>query len=477
MLKTEHFVAGIEAGPEGLKVALIAFAGPGKMRVQELLLVPIGAEPAIPQDALIVSGLDSREVLIRTLTLKLKKRALEATIPFQIEPLLPCPLESVILAKQILGDTVTVFAAAKSHLQAHLETQRIEPEQVSCTPAALLTISKLLPPIEGGRILLHLDRTGSCALLISGESLVAVQPISSSDVAVEAKKILCAWESQQKQVAVCQIVLTGPLASPTGLISSLQETLGKPVMQAAIVDQRLGISPSQLQTYAVALGLALGAHPDPIDFRQHELAFTRPWSRFKRRLTIYATAVVLFSIALYAVGEFALSAKQNQMNGAYEALFPAIEISLNDLEKGSTAHLRTADELSARLNQLEKAVQDVPETFPLHPDLPRVGDLLAWLANRPAMGTGAIKVQSLTYALTKRPDKAHPKEHYQVKVDLEFTADSPTVARDLHEQLIAANPFVDISSEVKWGNGKGSDLFKASFFLRDRTKYPDGKSK
>ena len=62
------------------------------------------------------------------------------------------------------------------------------------------------------------------------------------------------------------------------------------------------------------------------------------------------------------------------------------------------------------------------------------------------------------------------KEHYAVRVDIDFTAPSGARAREFYDALNSPNPFVDPKEEVKWSSNKGR--YQTSFFLKDRTQYP-----
>ncbi len=81
-----------------------------------------------------------------------------------------------------------------------------------------------------------------------------------------------------------------------------------------------------------------------------------------------------------------------------------------------------------------------------------------------------IQIESFNYSVTKRPDITKKLEKYQVKVEVEFNAMNATAAREFHDALLAPNPFIDPKGDVKWTSNK--NLYKATFFLKDRTAYP-----
>ena len=124
---------------------------------------------------------------------------------------------------------------------------------------------------------------------------------------------------------------------------------------------------------------------------------------------------------------------------------------------------------------LEKKLKETPKLFPLLPEVPRVSDVLAWLAALSLKisrekETEAIKIEGFHYRLLKRPDQSHQREKYQVQVELEFSAPSATIAREFHDLLITPNRFINLNREVAWSSSRGK--WRTHFFLKDRTFYP-----
>jgi type IV pilus assembly protein PilM len=179
----------------------------------------------------------------------------------------------------------------------------------------------------------------------------------------------------------------------------------------------------------------------------------------------------MLSTALYALGEAHLTEQRHGLAEKYATLLvsmekPAIEQEIIALN---------ADQLEDKLNDLEQDLKQTREEMALHPDVPRVSDVLAWLSSHPKVVVAgeedrAIKLESLNYVMVKRPEKGKLKEQYQVRVDLEFSSPSATMAREFHDALLAPNQFVDPKNELKWSVHRGR--YRATFFLKDRTKYP-----
>ncbi|MGR3952185.1 MAG: hypothetical protein QRY74_04740 [Chlamydia sp.] len=78
--------------------------------------------------------------------------------------------------------------------------------------------------------------------------------------------------------------------------------------------------------------------------------------------------------------------------------------------------------------------------------------------------SGSLKLQSLKYAMVKRPDLQHIKDPYQVRIDIDFTSSSQAMARSFYDALLLSKSLVDAKSDVKWA--ATNDRYKTSFYLK-----------
>ena len=200
-----------------------------------------------------------------------------------------------------------------------------------------------------------------------------------------------------------------------------------------------------------AMGAALLAHR--VDLLHQSCGYqlggcereeARQWIR---PLAIFVALFLVALGAVYGIGQRFLGQREQELQNNLQEL-----VAL------------TCPEGSLELDQIETLLK-AKDLYPLVANTPKLSDLLVWLSGI----AENIELSSLQYSLVKRPDKTKPKEHYQVKVDMEFTAESATDARKFHQQLLAPNPFIDPKSEVKWSLTGGK--WRASFFLKDKTVY------
>jgi type IV pilus assembly protein PilM len=533
-------VAAIEISSSSVRAVVLEVdrAQPVLLRSSEIAIDPPGSrekegcplyracQKALGQlrDEVVVSTVDATDLLVRRLRLEVTKdREIEQALAFQVEPLLPFPLEEAVLAHAVVsrdreGADVVVLTVPKERLRAHIEQLAaggVEPERTSCIPAALAALLfRLLPSAEAQGVLHLGDEATTCALVRQGQVLgcraVACglkQLLDAGDGLCELDfsrlepadgfKVYQRAEALRSEVArafyaltsekkggptVTQIFITGASDSLHNLDLFFSRALDLPLTR--LPDRSPFCSPlGDVTRFAVPLGLALQALPlrtPRIDFRKAEFAYAHPWRRPRRRLLFYLGFCTALAGGLLAYGMVQRSHHQLALRREYEALCQHTENLLPSLGSSDLPPPKTLAEITEATQRLGAQLQSLPQTHPLAPAVPRVSDVLAWLATHPRLvqidplsgkETPLIALQSLHYLMVNRPTPKRSTERYRVRVDLEFTAESPTVARELHHALLEPNPFIDAKSELKWTQSRG--FYRASFFLSDKTFYPE----
>jgi len=494
----------------------------------------------VVQKNLTVTSLNSNEVLIRSMDIKLKKeKDIDSVLAFQAEPLLPYPAENAILDRVTVAQTpegtaLTLIAARKDHLKQHLEnwnTLGIEPEVLTCTPAALAFFSKLVTTTEKSHFVLNLGEKQTTCILVKQGKLISAQssPMGlSALVDILAKepfpvelwkltvanhpelyslidswrrditRLIYALTKQTREYEINELLITGEGAGFKDLGNALCQNLGKTILQPEIPATFSSLPADQLQRFAVPIGAALSALPgalDQINFRQDDLAYPYPWKRLTKPIATYFLLCLALALSFYILGNSYISHREDQARQEYvdllatmnkpfqtvETEFAAKNPNKTDLDDGiRTPEALTQNDISERLQFLQKDLKDNPDTFPFSPNTPRVTDVLAWLSTHPnvvsqdkenpANFSKLLQIENFNYTMVKRPELKKKGEKYQVKVEIEFTASTPKLAREFHDALIAPNDIVDPKGEVKWSSNKGK--YRASFFLKDKTIYP-----
>jgi len=502
-----------------------------------------GDGPALQEayeKALVVTFLNINEVLVRQLEVKLKKdKDIDEVLAFQTEPLLPYPVENALIDKIKIGTTsegtqLTVIAARKDHIQQHLQhwnALQVEPEVISCAPAALAAFAAQFAPTDQPQLVVHFAHNHTTCILVKEGKLLAAQachqgmqhlkqaygqknfdtldfsaitkeenPALSDaleNLKLDVTRTAYALAKQVKGQEVPTILITGEGATLNQLGAVVCRNLNKTLLTPQ-PDANFDLTIPQLQKWALPLGAALTCLPDgkdQVNFRQSDYAYPNPWKRYKIPLAIYGALCIALAVAMWYMGNAYLKYKEDGLRKEYAELLDYMHKPYDEFEKEFTAknpsakrpiegevlNIKQLDEqdITDRLNYLEKDLQSTPDIYPLWANIPTVSDVLAWLSTHPKVvlqdpKTGEkkplLQIENLSYTLVKRPDMTKKQEHYQAKVEIEFSSPTPKLAREFHDALIAPNALVDPKGEVKWNTNRG--LYRASFFLKDKTVYP-----
>lgn len=337
---------------------------------------------------LVVTGINANETLVRPLDVKLKKeKDIDAVLGFQIEPLLPYPVENaqadkIILSKDAEGSHLTVIAIRKDHFAQHLEQWHafnVEPEVISCVPDALANFAKIFAKSETPLFVIHLGTSHTVCVLVNEGKLIATQAIAFGldqlaeaigkdkqleltsakaymlkmnislpleeplpafsqtldTLRLEITRTLYALAKQIKGKEVPDILLTGEGASIGNLAATLCQNLNKNLLTPQ-ENPNFPLTTSGLQSFAIPIGLALSVLPnatDQINFRQNEFAYPNPWKRLKGPLAIYFGLTLFVALALYLFGSAYQTYQENKLKIQYLELLRVMNKPFSEFEK------------------------------------------------------------------------------------------------------------------------------------------------
>ena len=502
-------VAGLSFDGSLLRKAVLRVSG-SSILVQKLEIVTQNDE----KNAVYASTIASTKTIARTLEIALtKQKDIDATFAFEAESHLPYPLDECIVDKIFLGQnngstTLQLFSVRKNDVNELLEAldeRSFDPEVICPKPLALCHFVQQLYIKTGLHIVLHVDNQETTAVLIQDglpvmarshpmglDNLSSITYVDETGQTAinenelvhlqeylrEISRILLAFQNGFDSIGL-PILFCGPLVENTILMQLFTGALEREIaLEPEHFSQKnysKTYSWQDLLVFAVPIGLALSIpleqRGNSINFRKDEFAYKDKWRRWKKELTVYFCLMLLLSGAGYMYGKSVLKNQQTSIIEQYATLLQTMGKPVNQDE----ILAMTSEDIQSEVYKLEDELKISTEEMALHPDVPRVSDLLAWLSSHPNVVVGgddpkAINLESMSYNMVKRPEKGKIKEHYQVRVDLEFSSPSPTMARELHDALLTPNAFIDPKTELKWSVHRGH--FKATFFLKDRTKYP-----
>jgi hypothetical protein len=405
---------GLSLDGKGVKIAVLSKVKNHLTieRLEAFAEVP----PALFQEKniFIVSGLPTEDIVRREVALKLTRRAaVLKALPFQLEALLPFALDEAIAHPFFTskdGETeAVVLATTRLALKRHIELLKekgIDPDQISCVPAALSHWVKLIFPEQKFVTFIH----ESSGLALEGEKIVFSQ-------AFEDKERLTAF-LKNKFGHHWMVPDEGP---------SLQD-----------------YPYENLKEFAVPIGLALQRlEKNSCQFRQGE--FRSPKEIQNNRFFLKASLIASLSLAVIAggLGGWILHGREQALHKKIEPYFSAPSLSLGE-----------------KIAEWQKKITQDSKGFPLLPDVPSVRDALAWLGEFQE----PIEIVQFHYSLVQYPKAGEKEEPYSVKIDLEFKAASPAAAQRFQETVEKVPTLVDKKQKIAWT--AHADFYKISFYLR-----------
>ncbi len=439
-----------------------------------------------------IKALSAEVGLVRSTEIPLKRaRDLDRVLPFQVEPLLPYPIEEGQVERTALrreeSKTFLTFVAIKNEsIETFLEEQPLEPEILTIESVSLAHFSHHVSNSSQPHFALFIDEDKTLVVVSKEGELLAAH---SFDLGVDE----AATESFSKRVNQTILSLTKQLKFP--LQRSIVVSSVKPLDNLSFIPKNLRSVPfdQKMQAFAIPIGSALSAlhgAKGGVNFRKGPFAYSKPWKRLKTSLFSYFALTTAAALSLFLFGKAKIYQEKQillenwalqlqmvdqevaQFEERYHEKFLRLPF---DRDEGVDLASLSLSDLSERIGFLQQEVQSAPNLFALHPNIPRVSDLLAYLATHPQVSLededeSKLKLVNLSYQMVKRPDMSKKKERYQVKVEMEFKADSPKSAREFHDALVAQNNFIDPKGEIKWSTARG--LYRTSFYLKDKTHYP-----
>ncbi len=465
----------------------------------------IGNANVSKKNSYLTTNIPSLQTLTKSIQIDLvKEKEVDAAFPFQIESLLPYPLDSCVVDKIVTSkesgvSKILAFSVEKLALQQELEklTQDFQdPDSVAPKAIALAQFSNFFFG-NTSRIILDLSYDETTLVLMHQGlphavralplSLVKADSIPQEEAdgeyikkfSSEVVRALYSFQSSHPFAHELPVTFTGPVESDPYLLSVFGKLLGTRVESLSKIPTNIhaaaGITVENIQSFATSIGLALlpinrGSGLE-VNLRKHDISFSKKWIHWRREFALYFSCMCILSFLSYFSNTSLIKNRENDL---------ILKLSkINQImQKEPLPAALSLPEIEEKISFLQEEMKKPGFEFPLHPDCPLVSDVLAFLATHPKITPhatsqqDAIQIENFCYTLVKRPDQGKTKEHYQVRVDLEFTTANPTVAREFHEALIAPNELIDAKGEIKWTMQRG--LYKTSFFLKDKTLYFQG---
>lgn len=461
----------VEKQPACLKLFL--FKGKEPNRAQELKIaldeikleekVSLSEKLARFSDDFLLGLAPQKECFHTSLTLNItNQKAIEQVLPFQLESLLPFPIQEAVIAFSVAPLSVSssrifVSATKKSSLENFENFFRdfgLEMDRSIC-PAFALSLAHKKSSLANKSCLyawLHsknlsfflIDSTGVRGVR---DALFDIEELSQADLELELRKTALYLQAP----ASCERRLIGDIEA----YSSLVDAYDTPSSSSINCEDRRFFM-------LCALGEALEQPQNSSLFfkRVSKRNFLNSLHKWKLALDFVQKALFLLSASLLVFGVVTNYRETKALDNSRQKLITLAKEHGVDLESSSLQE----DGLDQSEALLEKALSP----YPLFPDSPTARDLLGFLTLQLEKTPGA-KLISFDYVTETMPTPKNPSAKYRVKVDLELEITDVAAASELQERLMHAFGWIERPTSLIWKPLK--DRYKVSFYLKDRTAY------
>jgi len=457
------------------------------------------------------SALPSLPTLCRQISLPhLQEKELEAALVDTLEQTVSVGVgESLVAYESHPSDdgslTVTAYLAKKTAVQEHLSalsSLSIDPELVIPKAACLAAFIAHFA-LDGWQYVIDIGIDEITAVLafnghvIESRSFVggsrtfaSIEHPSPEDddhlrlILQHLAEAVFAYKERYGLEENVGLTITGNVLS-----FPLAATVIAEFVQAPLSQLHRTVDDTSLLQCAAAAGAAFLSQPQSTkssipNFRIGEFAFARPLLHWKRPLMALGLGCLVAASAIIWYGNLRSQQIVEEMRSDWKKITAVAHTTPDEVAKQTESSLGNVTSVenapSEQLLAMETWLLSSVErqtSYPLQPDVPRLTDTIAWIAQQVddtaksvPLSKEKFEIQSLRYQLVKHPSKSHPKERYQVRVDLEFSTPSVALARAFHDRLVTQNQCIDLASEVKWTPSNGK--YRTSFFLKDKTHYP-----
>ena len=327
---------------------------------------------------------------------------------------------------------MSLVATSRSALEKHLgacEILDVSPDWATAAPIALWRWAEWIFPKERSLLLCHSSEEKNTYVAISDGRLKGAQVGSKKDL--------------NRIVSFLGMKL-GP-DDPKPLVFSGTSAFAPEGMEAPE-------NFAELQAYAIPLGLALdylSKDKQKLQFLQGPYQPPQEIKTRKKQLSLYAACCLGLALVMGLSSHLFLNKRETALKGELIAHYPQGRSSVG---------------VQGLLSQWKQSLASQTRPFPYLLSVPKVSDVLAWLSTHPQLllHTG-IEIQKVHYSLVQYPKLQQAGLPTQAKVDLEFTASTPTAARAFHDALLRGEGPVDAKQKVAWTVHQ--NVYHTSFYL------------
>ena len=442
-------------------------------------LEKVNAIPTLKKELLPTTGIEGEDLFIRHFVTPLTHpKALQKTLPFQLETLIPYPLDEVVIRpiydiKKKETD-ITFFAVLKRKLHDHIfyfQEKGVDSEWICPIPMALARFAHFVSPHQEKLIIFHIGKEKMELISVQKEKILnhvtvhmGSQDLDCSNRSAmiiklkqEIDRVLCFLVNKEEDQGCRKVLFCGEEGQEIGDILTEEFPLIVPMM----IKEHGNFDRETLCTYAISIGLAIDPLKNDslsVQLRQEGFISKKTHSSMKKKILcggilsclLFVLIFVGFSI-VYHLQEVNLIDSIKQNVSSYQKDLPVLTQGVEG---------NSLDEILSILHL--KLLSSKGEDIMFSPS-PLVTNFLNFIDSHPRLED--VEVKTIDYKLKSYPSFCNPQDQYHPKVLLSFVTKEAKKAREFHDAILNDQKVVDKSKEIEWK--RNGDEYEITFFLQN----------
>lgn len=463
-----------------------------------------------------ISALETHSILLRSLEMPLKStRDLLKTLPFQLENIIPYPLEEVIVIPSVEKissinsndrSIVTLFCCHDKLYLEHLEKFKhygIDSHWVGCVPQALYRFSKYYTE-EEEVIILHMssDATHIVAILQDKPRHSFQIEIGKKDFLDALQQDMPIAENKEIEKLFYEIELLNIpsgnffhfsklidrflkeiervfyfllhkkegrrldkifLAKEENFLISFKNYIEKSLDISLQIIESKHQEIKKLKSYAISIGLAIDVLSNDhktLQFKKLSDAEQSVSSYILKTIKLYAFSCVLAFVTVAFSSHLLLKHKEKTLDKKLSTIMERYPQEVAEFGKKIENQ-----PFFSRLNLIEKHFNKVKKPYGYYLTPTHVSDFLEYLWKEEKLLTASsLKIEQIDYELVQYPIIEKPLEPYKIKVQLTIVAEEERVVENFFEKLVNNTLWLEESPNPLLI--KENDGYQAIFFLK-----------
>ncbi|KPK33205.1 MAG: hypothetical protein AMS24_01805 [Chlamydiae bacterium SM23_39] len=413
----------------------------------------------------IVSGLSSKNILIKKKVVELNRKDLKKSLPFQEASISSFDKKDVIINTIISNRwgkniELSFYITTKKSLEEHLkkmEDIKIDPDIVTSISQAQMRFFNFCFPHNNEAFLIHIDYLFTHLTLIENsfpKSTYCIK-IGKKDLEENSKNLEFFNEvskffySSIEKGKKIPLMITGDITK----IEWIEEMfLSK---NRNFISRILSSEKKEFFPFAISIGLALEFLEKDnlsIQFRKEEYTSRRSLKNYLCFSLIFLLSSLIFSFIIFFKGENILKIRKNILRKNFFLLKKMENVDSQKLSK----------KMKISLKEIEEKITKEEKFFLPLPLAPKVSLFLNWMHKNPLFKD--VEIVFFDYQIIDFPKNKERNKKYRVKVSLKLKIKDKIIAKKFYEDLFLEKNIIDQNEKISWQEEE--ELYKISFFLK-----------